>query len=290
MRAPIEPIRACLRPRTTRHVRANRSRSRGKFLPADVACMACRIGEAHAVLVEVVGDREFAAKRVTPAVDVDLVDLVIAGLKQDRDVQPRFIDKLGDRDLVAEIRQANDQPVNRLTLLAKMPCIKAPVLARLHCPVLRRIQRKDAVADVEAIEVSDKFLARLERGRSIEELAAAHDQSELDGTKIAFAHCRKALRSARRRAEPRLSRAFPRHRFISDASDFSHLETFQPGCKALKAANRPRSKRENVGLGRHSPSISLPLDSGPETKPHISIINGITRNPWGETLRKLRGP
>ena len=179
----------------------------GEFLSADVACMARRIGEAHSVLVEVVGDREFAAKRVTPAVDVDLVDLVIAGLKQDRDVQPRFIDKLGDRDLVAEIRQANDQPVNRLTLLAKMPCIKAPVLPRLHGPVLRRIQRQDAVADVEAIEVSDEFLARFERGRSVEELAAAYDKSELYGTKVAFAHCRKALRSARRRGRsPLISR------------------------------------------------------------------------------------
>ena len=54
-------------------------------------------------LVEVVGDREFAAKRVTSAMDVDLVDLVIAGLKQDRNIQPRLGHKLGNCDLVAEI-------------------------------------------------------------------------------------------------------------------------------------------------------------------------------------------
>ena len=209
--------------------------------------MACRIGEAHSILVEVVSDRELAAKRITPAVDVHLVDLVIAGLKEDRNVQPRFIDKLGDRDLIAEIGQANDQPVDRLTFVAKMPCIAARVLARLHCAVLRRIQRENAVANLEAIEVSDEFRAGLQRRRPVKKLSAAHDQSELDGTKIAFAHRRKALRSARRRGRPRLSRAFPRHRFVSDASDFSHLETFQPGCKALKAASG-RLQRSKCGL------------------------------------------
>jgi hypothetical protein len=170
--------------------------------------VACRIGEAHAVLVEVVGDRDLAAKRVTPAVNVDLVDLVIAGLKQDRNAEPRFVDKLGDRDFVPEIRQANDEPVNRVALLAKMSRIEARVLPRLHRAVLRRLERKDTVLDIEAIELSDHLLARLQRRRRVEELAAAHDQSKLDGTKIAFAHCRKTLRSARRRATsaPRVSR------------------------------------------------------------------------------------
>jgi hypothetical protein len=153
--------------------------------------VACRIGEAHAVLVEVVGDRDLAAKRVTPAVNVHLVDLVIAGLKQDRNVEPRLVDKLGDRNLVPEIRQADDQPVDRVALFAKMFCIEAGVLPRLHRAVLRRLQRKDAVADIEAIELSDEFPARLQRRRRVEELPAAHDQAEFDGTKIAFAHSRK---------------------------------------------------------------------------------------------------
>ena len=139
----------------------------GEFVAVDVAGVACRVGEGHAVLVEIVGDRELAAEGVPAALDVDLVDLVIARLKQDRHVEPRLVDEFGDRDLVAEIRQADHQPVDRIALLAKKRRVAARVLARLHRAVLRRIDRQDAVGDIEPVELSEQLLARLKGRRPL---------------------------------------------------------------------------------------------------------------------------
>ncbi len=86
------------------------------------------------------------------------------------------------------------------------------------------------VADVEAIELSDEFLARLERGRAVEELSAADDQSKLDGTKIAFAHCRESPAFCE---TPGPCPASSRVSFGIDLFRmpliFSHLETFSSG-------------------------------------------------------------
>ena len=99
----------------------NRSRSAANSSPSTSQVWLVVSVKRDAILIEVVGDRKFAAKSVAAAVDVDFVDLVVARLKQDRNVEPRLVDEFQDRDLVAEIRQANDQAVDRVALLAKMP-------------------------------------------------------------------------------------------------------------------------------------------------------------------------
>ena len=81
VRAPIEPIRACFRPRTTRQIRDEPVEIGGEFLAVDVAGVARRVGERHAILIEIVGDRELAAEGVPAAGEVDLVDFVVAGLQ-----------------------------------------------------------------------------------------------------------------------------------------------------------------------------------------------------------------
>ena len=150
----------------------------GEFLAVDVAGVAGRVGERDAVLVEIVGDRELAAEGVAAAGDVDLVDLVIARLKQDRHVELRLADELHDRDFVAEVRQADDQAVDRVALLAKMRGVEAAVVARLHRAVLCRFDRQDAVADAELFELGDELSARFDRRRAVEELAAADNQPQ----------------------------------------------------------------------------------------------------------------
>ena len=108
--------------------------------------MARRVGERDAILVEIVGDRELAAEGVATARDVDLVDLVIAGLQQDRHAEAGIVDKFRDGDLVAEVRQADDEAVNDVALRPEMGGVAATVLARLHGAVLRRLDRQDGEA------------------------------------------------------------------------------------------------------------------------------------------------
>ncbi len=87
VRAPIAPIRACFRPRTVRQTAAKRAEIVAEFVAVDVERVERRVGEADAVLIEIVGHRDLAAERVAAAVNVDLVDLVIAGLQQDRNAE-----------------------------------------------------------------------------------------------------------------------------------------------------------------------------------------------------------
>ena len=81
------------------------------------------------------------------------------------------------------------KPSIEVALLAKMLGIEARILARLDRAILRRLEWQDAGDDVEALELSDEFLAGLQRRGAVEKLSTAYDQCELDGTKIAFAHC-----------------------------------------------------------------------------------------------------
>ena len=103
VRAPIDPMRALEAADDPadpdKPVEVGR-----EFLAADVAGVAGRIGERNAVLVEIICDGELAAESVPAALDVDLVDFVIARLQEDRDAKARLVDEFGNRDLVAEVR------------------------------------------------------------------------------------------------------------------------------------------------------------------------------------------
>ena len=151
-----------------------------EFGAIDVARMAGRIGERHAILVEIVGHRKLTAERISPACNVDLVDFVVARLQQDRDAETRLVDEFGNRDLVAEVRQTNDQPVDHVALVAKMRGVETRVLSRLHGSVLRRLDREDAIADTQPIELRDQLLAGLESRSAVEEFTTADDEPELD--------------------------------------------------------------------------------------------------------------
>ena len=212
----------------------------GEFVAVDVARVARRVGERHAVLIEVVGDRELAAEGVAAARDVDLVDFVVARLEQDRNAEPRLVDKLGNRDLVAEVRQADHETVDRIALLAKMRRVAPCVLARLHRAVLGRLDRQDAGGDVQPVELRDQLLARLERGRAVEKFPAADDQPEVDWTKIALVHgltprASRAARSAPSRAGLLAFDSFVPHHFgkVNWLRFTSHLEYQFDGCGSL---------------------------------------------------------
>ena len=84
VRAPMAPMRACRKP-AHRPADAPEALEVGReFRAVDVHRVAGRVGEGDAVLVEVVGDRDLSAEGVAAAVDVDLVDLVVAGLDEHR--------------------------------------------------------------------------------------------------------------------------------------------------------------------------------------------------------------
>ncbi len=139
---------------------------RSELLSVDVAGVARRVGEGDVILIEVVGDRKFAAESVAAAGKVDLVDLIVAGLQQNRDAEPRLADKLHDRDFVAEIRQANDEAVDRFALGAEMFGVAPRVLARLHGAVFCRVERQDAESDAQLLKLRDQLLTRLQRRRA----------------------------------------------------------------------------------------------------------------------------
>ena len=184
----------------------------GEFLAVDVGGVAGRVGERDAVLVEIVGDRELAAEGVAAAGDVDLVDLVVARLQQDRHAELRLVDELHDRDFVAEVRQADDQAVDRVAISAEMRGVEAGVVARLHRAVLGRFDRQDGVADAELFELGGELSARFDRRRAVEELAAADDEPERDRSQISLGHSLtpRDWQAARRRTRRRPPLCFSR--------------------------------------------------------------------------------
>src|SRR6185437_13621894 len=53
--------------------------------------------------IEIVGDRDLAAESVPATLDVDLVDLIVARLEEDRNVQARFVHEFRYGDFVSEV-------------------------------------------------------------------------------------------------------------------------------------------------------------------------------------------
>ena len=104
--------------------------------------MARCVGEGDTILVEIVVVGELAAKGVAAAGDIDLVDLVVACLEENGQVELGARDEFENGDLVAEVRQANDEAVEGIALGAEMFRIEAGVLARLHGAVLSRLGRR----------------------------------------------------------------------------------------------------------------------------------------------------
>ena len=154
----------------------------------DVAGMAGRVGEGDAVLVEIVGDGELAAEGVPAALDVDFIDFVVARLQQNGNVQARFVDEFGNRDLVAEIRQANDEAVDGNALVAKEGRILARVVTGLNRAVLGCVDRQDLGHDIQPLELPQQLRTGLKGWRAVEKLPAADHQSEFDRAKIALCH------------------------------------------------------------------------------------------------------
>jgi DNA-binding MarR family transcriptional regulator len=122
----------------------------------------------------------FPQKAVAAAAQVDLVDLVVAGLHQHGHIQLRTLDRLDHSDFVAKVRQQDDETVDVVAVLVEQLHILAHVFGRFDRAIVRLTDRQDVVADAELVELGDDVAARVERQRAIEELAAADDQAERD--------------------------------------------------------------------------------------------------------------
>ena len=105
--------------------------------------MAGRLGKRNAILIEVVGDRDLSAERIAALANADLVNLVIGGLQQDRQVQFRAVDQFGNRNLIAKVGQTDHHPVNLITVLAEESRIDFRVRNTLHRAIRRRFKRQD---------------------------------------------------------------------------------------------------------------------------------------------------
>ena len=144
-------------------------------LTVDIERMKGCVSEADSVLIEVVGDRYLTAEGIAPVMDVDLVDLVVTRLQQNRNVQRGTGNAFGDRHLVSEIRQQDHKAIDVIPLRAKEVAISRCILARLNRAILGRLGRQGFKRDPELFELDNGLLASRKRRSAVEEEPAADD-------------------------------------------------------------------------------------------------------------------
>jgi hypothetical protein len=149
-------------------------------LAIDIKRMKRCVSEADIVLIEVIGDRDLPTEGVAPVMDVDLVDLIVTRLQQDRDVQRGTGNAFGDRYFISEIRQQNYETVDVILLRAKEVSIKSCILARLNSTILGRIGRQGFDGDAELFELGNSLLTGRKRRGAVKEEPAANDQAKRD--------------------------------------------------------------------------------------------------------------
>ncbi len=142
-----------------------------------IAGVAGGFREGDAILPEVVGDADLAAKGVAAVLDADLRHFVVRGLQQDRHVQLRAVDQFGHRDLVAEVRQADHQPIDPVGIGAEMAGVEVGVGNALHGPVGRGLEGQGDSVDPKAGKLCQHVLARCLAGCGAEEGPAADNHA-----------------------------------------------------------------------------------------------------------------
>jgi hypothetical protein len=90
-------------------------------------------------------------------VDIDFIDLVIAGLQQDRHVQLGTVDQFGDCDLIAKVWQANYQSVDLVAVRLEMRGIKLSIRNALHRAIRRGLKWQDDGFDPQSGEMSQNL-------------------------------------------------------------------------------------------------------------------------------------
>jgi hypothetical protein len=88
-------------------------------------------GEGNSILIKVVADRYLAAESVAPTVKVNLIVLIIASLNEYRHVEFSTRYGVDNANLIAEIRKADDDTVNFVTMLTEKFSVLDSVLKRL---------------------------------------------------------------------------------------------------------------------------------------------------------------
>src|SRR4051812_8913110 len=96
--------------------------------------------------------------------DIDLVDLIIARLQQDRDVERGARDTLSDGYLVSKIWQQDHETIDLVSMRTEEVAIKRRIFARLDRTVLRRVCRQSLYRDSELFKLGYRLFARGERG------------------------------------------------------------------------------------------------------------------------------
>ena len=110
--------------------------------------------------------------------DIDLVEFVIAGLQQDRNVELGPVDQFGHGNLVAEIGQADHQAVDLVAIGLEVFGIELGIRNRLHGAIGRRLEGEGDGLDPERVELRQNLVARLPAGRGAEERPASDDNTQ----------------------------------------------------------------------------------------------------------------
>jgi hypothetical protein len=97
-------------------------------LGIDGAGMERREGKRNAVLIEIVADGNFSAEGVAAMVKVDLVVGVVASLHEYRDAEVRSVDGVDYTNFETEVREADDDTVDFISVLTEKGGAFEPVL------------------------------------------------------------------------------------------------------------------------------------------------------------------
>jgi hypothetical protein len=174
----MAPTRARFMPRTTRQTAPNSESSRlNSGVASPIVCRAVR-AERDTVLSKIVADRDLAAERVATPLNVELIQIVRTRLHEDRNVQGRKSQDVGDGFLVAEVWQTDKHAVDPVTVLAKQFGTRLRMLPRLHRAELGLVFAEHDRLDFERREQRHEIAPCLRNKLIGEKIAIAKDHCQ----------------------------------------------------------------------------------------------------------------
>ena len=98
----------------------------------NIICMKSCVREWNTILIQVVANRNLSTERITTAIQIYLVIIVIISLYHHRNVKISFIDSIDNTNLVTEVRQTYQYAVNLLTICLKLLCHQQTIFQSLN--------------------------------------------------------------------------------------------------------------------------------------------------------------
>lgn len=130
------------------------------------------------VLAQVVADRNLAAERVAPPVEAELIEIVRAGLDQNRHAHVAEADRVGHALLIAEVGQADQDSVDPVAIAAQQFAAFLRIGPGLDRAQLRVLRRKPDRFDIDFRKQFDQVATRFADQHVREEVAVSEDHAK----------------------------------------------------------------------------------------------------------------